>query len=210
MPDIFDNYLKHNAKFSDIKKDEKHSTHLRPTCRCLHNDSLQPLLWRLGNLFQDTTGLWLYVIGLSSDDTTLIGYAGMINPESIDPVSITGTATFEGASEGLFIDNISENTTFSIVEDFYIPIEITANLNTGTFTGQNDPDVFFFSNDKQLTMNGSINNGELSGSVRMTGFGFGGAVSGTLDGKMGDTLAIGAIHGANDEDMFTGGFRVTR
>lgn len=110
----------------------------------------------------------------------------------------TGTATYTG--DYLLIEIVDIFTIPGQIEG--TPYTLGGPMSLSTNFANNS--VVGSSSDGLLTINGSVNNGDLNGSVTFD------RVTGALDGVAGSDQIIGVYHGTSDQLVYAGGFIADR
>lgn len=111
----------------------------------------------------------------------------------------TGVATYSGSYQLGAVENIVFDGTQVSGTSITLsgPISLIANVNTGALTGSGS----------DIDVNGTISGGDIGGSVTFRGLD--GSTTGSLDGIIGSSTAIGAFHGNDSTTVFAGGFNVS-
>ena len=146
---------------------------------------------------------------------TAITFAGLVNEDQIDPPTGTGTATYSGRSnavsvrypgglESLLIPGV-RNGDFQR-SSHSAPVSITANLDDGTFTGENGTGG---NRGFKHSFEGAFKNGAIKGTGRIN-YGTPRDIDTRLEGRIGDDRAVLVFNGVSVSTAVSGGMDLSR
>ena len=146
---------------------------------------------------------------------TAISFAGLVNADQIDPPTATGTATYSGYSTAVsvsypdvFINLLTLGQTEGAFQrrDHSSSVSITANLDDGTFTGENGTGG---AKAFRHRFDGTFQNGVITGQGKIN-YGTLQDLDSRLKGRIGDERAVLVFNAVSVSTGISGGMNLTR